>query len=103
MRLQPLGHLSSTCRHGLIRRQPFAKRLSGPAGGFPQVSGDIYELAGSRRAAGRPDDELAGGLVRLADLMNGARYERAGVDLATSGLYVDLPPWGYHVFEVETA
>jgi len=33
--------------------------------------------------------------------MNGARYERDRSDLASRGLYVDLPPWGYHVFEVE--
>jgi hypothetical protein len=45
VRLQPLGHLSST-RHGLIRPRAFAKRLSGPDRAFPQVSGDIYELGG---------------------------------------------------------
>ena len=53
VRLQPLGHLSSAERHRLIRRVAFAKRLSGPGAGFPQVSGDIYELEASRRAPPR--------------------------------------------------
>jgi hypothetical protein len=39
--------------------------------------------------------------VQLTDLMNGARYERDGNALASGGLYIDLPPWGYHVFEME--
>jgi hypothetical protein len=48
-----------------------------------------------------PFADLSGGAVRLTDLMGGARYERAGSDLASTGLYVDLPSWGYHVFEIE--
>jgi hypothetical protein len=27
-------------------------------------------------------------------------YERDGNDLDRRGLYLDLPAWGYHVFEV---
>ena len=46
-------------------------------------------------------DDLAGRTVRLHDLFSGARYERAGSDLASSGLYVDLPSWGCHVFQME--
>ena len=48
-----------------------------------------------------PFIDLSGRDVGLTDLMNGARYERDRSDLASRGLYVDLPPWGYHVFEVE--
>ena len=47
-----------------------------------------------------PFSDLLGRAVRLIDLANGASYDRAGNDLAATGLYVDLPPWGYHVFEV---
>jgi hypothetical protein len=36
-------------------------------------------------------------------LMNGAHYDRAGGEVVSSGLYVDLRPWGYHVFDVTTA
>jgi len=46
--------------------------------------------------------DLSGGAVRLHDLMSGADYDRAGSDLASTGLYIDLPSWGYHVFEVHS-
>ena len=46
-----------------------------------------------------PWPELAGA-VRLADLMSPAAYDRDGAELAMRGLYVDLPAWGRHVFEV---
>ncbi len=47
-----------------------------------------------------PFPELAGRAVRFSDLMSPASYDREGSDVAEKGLYLDLPPWGYHVFEV---
>jgi Alpha amylase, catalytic domain len=47
-----------------------------------------------------PFADLAGHAVRLADLMSPANYDRDGGELLSRGLYLDLPPWGYHVFEV---
>jgi hypothetical protein len=47
-----------------------------------------------------PFPELAGRTVRLEDVMGSARHVRHGADLASRGLYLDLPPWGYHVFEL---
>jgi hypothetical protein len=44
--------------------------------------------------------ELSDHAVRLADLMSDARFDRDGNDVASRGLYLDLPPWGYHVFAV---
>jgi hypothetical protein len=41
--------------------------------------------------------------IRLSDLLGSAGYERDGSDLQTHGLYLDLPPWGYHLFEVAAA
>ncbi len=38
--------------------------------------------------------------VTLVDLLSDARYERATDDLRARGLYLDLPAWGRHVFEV---
>jgi hypothetical protein len=32
--------------------------------------------------------------------MSSVRYERGGDEVASRGLYLDLPPWGYHVFEL---
>jgi hypothetical protein len=47
-----------------------------------------------------PFDSLGGRTWRLSDLMGSAYYDRSGDALAAQGLYLDLPPWGYHVFEV---
>jgi hypothetical protein len=47
--------------------------------------------------------QAAGGRWLLADLLDGARYERSGDDLASRGLYVALPAWGAHVFISEAA
>ncbi|HKD10379.1 MAG TPA: alpha-amylase family glycosyl hydrolase [Bryobacteraceae bacterium] len=49
-----------------------------------------------------PDDLLSEGTLRLSDLMSDAVYDREGDDLRKRGLYLDLPPWGYHVFEMTT-
>ena len=49
-----------------------------------------------------PFSDLAGRTVRLGDLMGPASYERDGNDLVSRGLYLDLPPWGYHAFDVTT-
>jgi hypothetical protein len=35
---------------------------------------------------------------RLIDPLSGADYERSGDDVLSSGLYVDLGPWGFHFF-----
>jgi glycosidase len=41
------------------------------------------------------------GVVRFRDLMGPQTFERDAHDLDRRGLYLDLPPWGYHVFEVD--
>jgi hypothetical protein len=48
-----------------------------------------------------PWDDLAGRIWRFHDLLGMAVYDRNGDDLAILGLYLDVPSWGYHVFEVE--
>ena len=48
-----------------------------------------------------PWRDLGGREWILTDLMHPkTRYERAGDDLGGRGLYLDVPAWGYHVFEV---
>jgi hypothetical protein len=44
-----------------------------------------------------------GGMVVLEDLLGGERHERAAGELASKGLYLDLPPWGRNVFAVTPA
>jgi hypothetical protein len=47
-----------------------------------------------------PFPDLTGRPVRLEDPMGPARYDRDGSDLVSRGLYLDLPPWGHHVFDL---
>ncbi|MCU0579748.1 MAG: alpha-amylase, partial [Desulfobacterota bacterium] len=48
-----------------------------------------------------PFENTGSGRFRLRDLLGSHRYEREGADLAVRGLYLDMPAWGYHVFEVK--
>jgi hypothetical protein len=47
-----------------------------------------------------PFGELGGSSVRLRDQTSDAVYERSGHELLARGLYLDLPVWGFHVFDV---
>ena len=40
--------------------------------------------------------------VRFSDLMSAATYDRDGRDIEARGLYLDMPAWGYHIFEIST-
>ena len=43
-----------------------------------------------------PWADLAGGQWTLSDRLSGQRFERAGEELASDGLYVGLDPWASH-------
>jgi len=45
-------------------------------------------------------EDLAGREWNLHDELSGAVYTRSGDELESSGLYVDLGPWGYHLLGV---
>jgi glycosidase len=45
-------------------------------------------------------DGLAGRQFELRDLLSDVSYVRDGDGLAGNGLYLDVPPWGHHVFEL---
>jgi len=47
-----------------------------------------------------PFPDIEGKIVRLEDLLGVAVYERYGDDLIRRGLYLDIPPWNYHLFNV---
>jgi glycosidase len=47
-----------------------------------------------------PFPDLSGRAVQLKDLIGSLRYDRDGSDLVSRGLYLDLPPWGFHIFKV---
>ena len=42
-------------------------------------------------------DDLRGKSWQMTDLFTGQLYERSGAEMCNPGIYVDLPPWGYHV------
>jgi hypothetical protein len=46
---------------------------------------------------------LGGSQWRLRDLLSDAHYERDGDALQSRGLYLDVPPWQYHAFEMTPA
>ena len=39
--------------------------------------------------------------VRFKDLLGQADYAREGNDVASRGLYLDVAPWSFHVFDVK--
>jgi hypothetical protein len=47
-----------------------------------------------------PFEDLAGKTWILRDKLSDQEYLREGSQLISPGLYLDLPPWGYHVFEM---
>jgi len=49
-----------------------------------------------------PLADMEGRTIRFTDLLSDAGYDRGGGDLMSSGLYLDLRPWSYPVFDVTT-
>ena len=47
-----------------------------------------------------PVQELRGQALAFKDLLGAAHYTRDRNDLASRGLYLDMAPWAFHVFEV---
>ena len=47
-----------------------------------------------------PFPEMDGQSIHLTDLMGKEVYVREGTVLLPIGLFIDLPAWGYNVFEV---
>lgn len=50
-----------------------------------------------------PGDDLRGKQWQLNDMLLGAVYERAGDQMLSPGLYVDLQPWSYHFLRFAAA
>jgi len=44
-------------------------------------------------------DELEGKTWTLTDMLSGISYERSGDELLSPGLYVELQPWEYYIFD----
>jgi glycosidase len=78
---------------------------------YPNLVAWCWRMAGERilivvnlsdiRVQGRirlPWYELKGNRWLITDLFSNEKYERNGDEMCYPGLYVDLPPWGFHVF-----
>jgi hypothetical protein len=48
-----------------------------------------------------PFQDLGGRTWRLEDRIGGVSYHRDGHRLQAQGLFVDLKPWNYHIFEMK--
>ena len=49
-----------------------------------------------------PFSDLTSRKWRLRDLLGDSHYERDGSDIQSRGLYLDVAPWQYHVFEMRS-
>jgi Alpha amylase, catalytic domain len=72
-------------------------------GGDPLMSCVNYSPNQGQCYVRLPAAEWEGRRVVFKDLMSPARYERSGDDVRSRGLYLDLPPWGFHVFACSLA
>ncbi len=50
-----------------------------------------------------PFPDLAARQWEIKDLVGDAAYDRKGDELVSSGLYLDLPAWQYHIFTLQPA
>lgn len=53
--------------------------------------------AGAQGRVQLPWEDLRGSSWQMTDLFSGVTYQRGGDEMSHPGLFVDLPPWGYHV------
>lgn len=59
-----------------------------------------YSPSPSQCYVGMPIPELKDKTVQMKDLLGSAVYDRNGNDLVLTNLYLDMPAWSYHVFEI---
>jgi hypothetical protein len=79
---------------------PAPLATAGPSGEARLVVAVNYGPAQGQCFVALPWADLGGKTFLFRDLMSPARYERRGDELARQGLYLDLPEWGFNVFEV---
>jgi len=69
-------------------------------GHFPLIVVTNYAPNQSQSYLRLPFDELREHHICLHDLLSDVTYERDGDELVSQGLYLDMAPWGHHVFEL---
>ena len=75
---------------------------------YPSISEEERRLVAANYAdhqsqcyVAMPWRDFDGRTWRLQDLAGPSVYNRRGGDLTWQGLYLDMPAWGYHVFELK--
>jgi hypothetical protein len=71
------------------------------AGGERIVIAVNYAPHPSQCYLGLPFPEISNRSVRFSDTLSDACYIRDGNELLACGLYLDMQPWSYHVFDLE--
>ena len=87
------GNWTSDCFLAFVWQSPGEERLFVAVNYAPNQSQCYVRL---------PFADLRNQQWRLEDLLSDAKYDRNGNDLESRGLYLDMPPWGYHVFKLRT-
>ena len=62
-----------------------------------------YSMYASQCFIGLPFPDLSGKQWRIKDELGNFVYDREGNDLASRGLYLDIPGWHYHLFDIHHA
>jgi hypothetical protein len=88
------GNWTSDCFLAFVWQSPGEERLLVAVNYAPNQSQCYIRL---------PFPDLRNQQWQLEDLLSDARYDRNGNDLEARGLYLDMAPWGYHVFRLRTA
>jgi hypothetical protein len=75
---------------------------SSPYPSLYQINTRVWLTELSRELSNRATlDDLGDRQWQLQDQMGTTAYDRAGNDLQSRGLYLDVAPWCYHVFRVQ--
>ena len=95
------GGCSNARRHGTATgRGTRSWRGTGRGGGQRAVVAVNYADHQSQCYLRVPLHTEGAATVRLRDEMGAATYDRPAGDLGARGLFLDMPAWGYHVFDV---
>ena len=88
---------------GLDYQGRLARFLENHAGDERLLVAVNYSAHQSQCYVRLPFTDLAGSTWRLRDQLEGVVYDRDGGDLASRGLYLDVPPWHAHVLAMTRA
>ena len=69
-------------------------------GGRQHAARHSFRQEAAQARVHQPWDELRGKTWRLNAVLSGESYDRSGDAIRDVGLYVDLGPWKFHLFQV---